>query len=326
MTLHLCFLVEERLREPAVSPVFAEVFEHLRGRGFQVDVLVPEQTAWRADVLAASHDLYLLKSDAELAFTIAGILHAHEARILNPYPNCLAAKDKIAASRRLHAGGIPTPRSWAAADLDRLLPVLEEMPLVIKPYRGFHGHGVRKVTDPDELATIPRFDAPVLAQEYIAGTGEDLKLYVVGDQVFATRKPFSARSFTVPGRPCPISAEMHDIALRCGEVFGLGLYGLDVIESPDGPYVVDLNYFPGYKGVPGAPRALADYIADYAHGRIWLPGAGPIELVEATERSAAAAGDDAWAAMAAGALDSCPLGLAVRSQPPLASATAVGQG
>jgi ribosomal protein S6--L-glutamate ligase len=327
MTLHLCFLVEERRGEPGVGPVFTEVFEHLQGRGFNVDILIPEQTAWRADMLAPSHDLYLLKSDTELALTVAGILQAHEAPILNPYPNCLAAKDKIATARRLRAGRIPTPRSWAAADLGCLRPVIEEIPLIIRPYRGFHGCGAQKVADPHELATMPRFNAPVLAQEYIAGTGDDVKLYVVGDRVFSTRKPFSARSFTIPGRSCPVSAEMRDVALRCGEVFGLGLYGLDVIETREGPYVVDLNYFPGYKGVPGASRAPADYIADYAQGRVWLPGAGPIEPIEAAEYAEVpepATRNDARPAMIAAAVDSGPLSLA--AAPQQVSATAVGHG
>jgi ribosomal protein S6--L-glutamate ligase len=65
----------------------------------------------------------------------------------------------------------------------------------------------------------------------------------------------------------PISPEVREIALACGELLGLGLYGLDVIESPDGPVVVDVNYFPGYKGVDGAAASIADYIQRYATGR-----------------------------------------------------------
>jgi ribosomal protein S6--L-glutamate ligase len=110
----------------------------------------------------------------------------------------------------------------------------------------------------------------VIVQEHVPGTGEDLKVYVVGDQVFAVRKPFSELSFTVPGRPVPVTPEVRDIALRCGEAMGLGLYGLDIIESPDGPFVVDVNYFPGYKGVPGAAAAIAEYIDAQAR-RIELP-------------------------------------------------------
>jgi ribosomal protein S6--L-glutamate ligase len=280
MTLHLCFMVEGRGDAQVISPVLAEVFERLRGRGFRIDVLAAEHAVLRPDLLAATHDLYLLKSDTELALSLAGILHAHEARILNPYWNCLAAKDKIVASRRLHAGGIPAPRCWATTDPELLRPVVEEVPLVIKPHRGCHGNRVRKVTTLDELSVVPRTDAPMLAQEFVEGTGEDLKVYVVGDQVFATRKPFSACSYLVAGRQCPVSAEVRDVALRCGEVFGLGLYGLDAVEGLGGPYVVDVNYFPGCKDIPEAPRMLADYIDDYAHGRRWLPLAGPIVPAE----------------------------------------------
>ena len=73
-------------------------------------------------------------------------------------------------------------------------------------------------------------------------------------------------SFTVPGRPVPVTPEVRDIALRCGQAMGLSLYGLDVIESPDGPFVVDVNYFPGYKGVPGGAAAIAEHIDARARG------------------------------------------------------------
>ena len=59
-------------------------------------------------------------------------------------------------------------------------------------------------------------------------------------------------------------------SLRAGRVCGLGLYGLDIIESPRGPFVVDLNYFPGYKGVPNAAPMIADYIDAYAKGDVTL--------------------------------------------------------
>jgi ribosomal protein S6--L-glutamate ligase len=69
----------------------------------------------------------------------------------------------------------------------------------------------------------------VLPYTAAKGSGEDLKVYVVGEEVFAVRKEFSAMSFIQAGRPSQVSPEVHDIALRCGQVFGLGLYGLDII-------------------------------------------------------------------------------------------------
>jgi ribosomal protein S6--L-glutamate ligase len=64
-----------------------------------------------------------------------------------------------------------------------------------------------------------------------------------------------------------VSRELREIAVACGRILGLGLYGLDVLDTDEGPMVVDVNYFPGYKGVPGAAPLIADYIEDYAHGR-----------------------------------------------------------
>ena len=60
------------------------------------------------------------------------------------------------------------------------------------------------------------------------------------------------------------------MALKTGEACGLALFGLDIIESPRGPYVVDVNYFPGYKGVPDVAPLIADCIDDYAQGRFTL--------------------------------------------------------
>jgi ribosomal protein S6--L-glutamate ligase len=132
------------------------------------------------------------------------------------------------------------------------------------------------VRDLQELtAALRDADGPTLVQEHIPGPGEDLKVYVVGDEVFAVRKPFSETSFAVPGRPVPVDEQVRALARRAGRALGLGLFGLDVIESPAGPVVVDANYFPGYKGVPEAGALIGEYIDAWAR--------------EATERPALAA-------------------------------------
>ncbi|HZN11201.1 MAG TPA: ATP-grasp domain-containing protein, partial [Blastocatellia bacterium] len=183
-------------------------------------------------------------------------------------------QNKIIVSRLLRAAGVPAPRSWVTGDLGLARQLLEETPLIVKPYMGHRGAGINLVRDPGELDRVPPPQDPVIIQEYIPGKGEDLKIYVVGDQVFGVQKPFSETSFAVPGRPVPVSEEVRRIALRCGEVCGLGLYGLDIIESPRGPFVVDVNYFPGYKGVPDVAPLIADYIDGYARGRVTLKSPG----------------------------------------------------
>ena len=232
-----------------------------------------------ADRLTWSHDLYLLKSHTELALSLAASLHAQGARLLNPYPACAAAQDKVLAVRRLRAAGVPVPRTFVTADVDRLRELLEERaPLLVKPVRGHRGAGVHLLRAPPDLAALPPLHGPVVVQDFVTGPGEDLKIYVVGERVWAVRKPFSPSSFSVPGRPVPVTAEVEAIALRASAACGLGLFGLDVIESPEGPVVVDLNYFPGYKGCEGVAGPMTDYIAAYAaqHHELRLPPVQPL--------------------------------------------------
>jgi ribosomal protein S6--L-glutamate ligase len=278
--MRLYFILARRV-PPVPSPVLVEVFDILERRGFEIESGIPEETVVRPDRLSVEHDLYALKSHTELALSLAGVLAAQGARLLNPYESCLAAQDKIVASRRLRAAGVPAPRTWVTGELERLEPIVEERPLVIKPYRGHRGVDVTLVRSAADLAALGRPTVPMLAQEHVEGSGEDLKLYVVGTQVFAVRKPFSPTSFTRPGRPSEVDGELREIARSCGRALGLGLYGLDVIEGPDGPVVVDVNTFPGYKGVPDVAPLIADYIEGYALGR-YAPAPAPLGGVEET--------------------------------------------
>ena len=267
--MRLYFLLVRRV-PPVPSPVLVEVYEHLERRGFSVEDGIAEEMLHRADLLRPEHDLYLLKSHTELSLSIAGALHARGARFLNPYPCCAAAQNKIVSTRRLAAAGVPVPRTWVTGDFELLREVAATTPLIVKPYLGHRGIGIHVVRRPEDLRTLEPSDTPVVVQEYFDGADEDVKVYVAGEDVFAVRKPFSPMSFTVPGRPCEVSPELREIALSAGRALGLGLYGLDVVEAPHGPVVVDVNYFPGYKGVPGAAAHIATYIERYARGEVRL--------------------------------------------------------
>lgn len=248
-------------RTPDVpSQIILDVTEVLRERGHQVTAAIPEETLTPLGNMACGHDLYLLKSYTELSLSVAGALDARGARLINPFAGCVAARNKIVCCQTLKEAGVPVPRSWVTSDFNLLKPLLREFPLIVKPNMGWRGEGVTLVRNEKELASIPPFPGPALIQEYIRNNGEDLRLYIAGERVFGIRKRFSSSSYSVPGEPVEVSPEVREIALRCGRAFGLRLYGLDIIEGPDGPRVVDVNYFPGYKGVPGAAAAVAECI------------------------------------------------------------------
>jgi ribosomal protein S6--L-glutamate ligase len=252
-------------RKPDVpSQIIIDVSRVLRQRGHLVDSCIPEETLTPLHELDDGHDVHLLKSYTELSLSLAGALSARGARLINPYQGCLAVRNKILCYRVLHEAGVPVPRAWITSDLSFLKGLLEQFPLILKPYMGWRGEGVQVLRNERDFAGYVAPDSPLLVQEYIPNNGEDLRIYVSGDKVFGIRKSFSRTSFAVDGEPVPVSAEIRDIALSCGCAFGLRLYGIDIIEGPDGPRVVDVNYFPGYKGVPAAAFAVADCIETYA--------------------------------------------------------------
>ena len=259
----LYFMLAFRNNARSPNPVLVTVFDILKGRGFHIEIGIAEQMLLRPEELSVGHDLYILKSHTDLWLSLAGVLHQQGARLLNPYLPCIATQNKIMTARRLHSAGVPIPRSWVTGNLNLLHVVAAQMPLVMKPFDGRRGNGVHIVKEPGELASVPLPRRPVLIQEFVRGRAEELKVAVVGTEVFATRVSVAVNGRQPQRIPCAVSPEVRRIALRCGEVCGLSLYGLDMIESFGGPVVIDLNYFPSYRGMPQAAPAIADHIEAY---------------------------------------------------------------
>src|SRR5439155_16807947 len=121
-------------------------------------------------------------------------------------------------------------------------------------------HNVRIVRSRAELAEGNFGREPVFAQRYLPNDGRDRKIYAIGGQIFGVKKVFPRRTEEEKhGELFPLSPELQEVALSCGRAFGIDLYGVDIIESEGKPYVVDMCSIPGFKGVPDAPRLLAQY-------------------------------------------------------------------
>ena len=58
--------------------------------------------------------------------------------------------------------------------------------------------------------------------------------------------------------------ELEDLVRRCGKVFGLELYGVDLVKTPKGFSVIEVNCFPGFKGVPEAGSRISKFILERA--------------------------------------------------------------
>jgi ribosomal protein S6--L-glutamate ligase len=250
---------------PARKSHMPDLVGRLVELGALVEVIHADERLCDAAPVRVAHDLYVLKEKTAMALSLAGALHSQGAAILNPYPASLILRDKIATFQALRAAGVPTPDSYAVADPHALATLLDGGggPLVVKPFQGSNGRGVRVARTPADLADGPPVggDEPTFAQRYLPPDGRDRKLYGIGSDVFGVKRVWPAttheeklgESFTVP-------PELADIVHQCGRALGIDLIGVDVVESGGQPFVVDASSFPGFKGVPEAPAKLARHI------------------------------------------------------------------
>ncbi len=282
--LRIGFLVPSY--SPQSTSHMPTVMRALSDAGVVVDVIHPVKQMLELSDVRIEHDLYVLKKTSRLALSIAGALHAQGAVIVNPYPVSVALRDKIITSRILQSAGVPTPDTYVASRPERLESLLDGGPLVVKPYQGSDGFGIRVVRSVAELAAVPAGKDPVFAQRYHPPQGRDRKMYVIGGRVFGVKKVFPARTDAEKhGEPFTPTAELREIVVRCGQAFGIDLYSIDIIESEGKPYVVDMCSIPGCRGVPDGPSHLASYLyaaaERAARGQPLFESAVPAEAVPA---------------------------------------------
>jgi ribosomal protein S6--L-glutamate ligase len=270
--MRFCFIVEEQYRGERMPMVVAH---QLRRSGHGVDVLEPSTAVTcLSDLARQSYDAYVLKTVSDGPGLC--LLEAAEAAGIPTINNSRAirfVRDKTILSALACAKGLPIPRTYFVVD-PRLLKDIPEKdyPLVLKPTNGSSGRGIYLINSPADLPALKiACPAPCffLAQQYVDNAGYDIKLYVIGEGVYAVaRKSPLHPEMNVTSQLIPVQLEWLKLAKRVGEIFGLDIYGLDVVATSNGPVVVDINDFPSFGRVPRAVNHLSAYILRIAeHAR-----------------------------------------------------------
>ncbi|MFE6834217.1 RimK family alpha-L-glutamate ligase [Streptomyces sp. NPDC057705] len=267
--MRLCFLVEEHYRHDGMPN---EVIGQLTAWGHRVDVVRPGGSLLRMSeaVDAGAHDAWVLKTvSGGPGLTLLEAAAAAGMTTVNDARSIRGVRDKALAAALGRGRGLPLPTTYAVAcpELLREVPAAE-YPLVVKPADGSSGRAVRMVSSPEQLETmLPLLagEGMLIAQPYVPNSGTDIKVYGVGGELFATERcsPLHPDP-SVRERRVPLSAEVAAIAAQVGAVYGLDLYGVDVLLGPDGPVVVDVNDFPSFRQVPDAAARVAKAVLELA--------------------------------------------------------------
>jgi ribosomal protein S6--L-glutamate ligase len=244
----------------------------LQAAGHQVELLEPAAPATARRLAQRPPDVLVARGRSDDLLELLEAAEAAGVAVVDPARSVRAVRDKAEMDRRLRRAGIPVPLTWHTATAASAALPDGAFRLVVKPRFGDNGRGVRLVRDRAALADAGRdgADGELLAQSFVPGDGRDLKLYGIGREVVAVRRPSPVR--LLPDRPpldsqvelVPVTAALRALAHRCASVFGLSVYGVDCIETPAGPVVIEVNDFPNFTDVPDADVLLAEHVIGIA--------------------------------------------------------------
>jgi ribosomal protein S6--L-glutamate ligase len=264
--MRFCFILEEKY---AREPMPMVVADQLKQWGHEIDVLRTYDAVTNlTDLSLATYDAYVLKTVSEgPGLTILEAAEAVGIPTINNSRAIRLVRDKAVAVAYAKKCGLPVPPTFFVGHPRALVKVPHEIyPIVVKPTNGSSMQGVHLVRTPDEMRLLKvEKDNYYLAMHYIENPGYDVKLYVTGQEVHAIVKS-SVLHGSVIEREIPVTREMLTLARSVGRIFGLDLYGVDVIQSPeDGLMLVDINDFPSFGRVPRHVFSIAEYVLHAAY-------------------------------------------------------------
>ncbi len=189
------------------------------------------------------------------------------------------SRDKLRSLQILARAGIGMPKSAFAnepKDIESVIASIGGAPCVVKLLEGTQGIGVI-LAENDKAAksvieAFLKLDANMLVQEFIKESkGADIRVFVVDGQIVGAMKRQAKegefRSNLHRGGTASLitlSPEERATAIKSAKKLGLGIAGVDLLQSDRGPLVMEVNSSPGLEGIEGATGIdIAGKIIEY---------------------------------------------------------------
>jgi ribosomal protein S6--L-glutamate ligase len=179
----------------------------------------------------------------------------------------LRSRDKLRSFQILSRAGLGLPKTVFtnySRDVKNIIQAAGGAPVVIKLLEGTQGLGV-VLAENDNAAesVIEAFNGlkvRVIVQEFIKeAKGTDIRAFVVDGVVVGAMKrqakPGEFRSNLHRGGTAEIielTEEEENMALKAARVMGLGICGVDMLQSNHGPLILEVNSSPGLEGIEKA--------------------------------------------------------------------------
>ena len=182
--------------------------------------------------------------------------------VINRSKAIATARHKFRSLRILAQHGLPIPPSLtvgSAAFLENAVADIGEYPFILKPFHGTHGRGVMLLDTPTSLTST--VDALCdLHHDYVIqafvkeADGVDIRILIVGGEAIAAMKrsappgEFRANIHKgASGEAVTLPEEYIRLAIKATAALELEVAGVDLLETNEGPVVLEVNPSPGFE-------------------------------------------------------------------------------
>ncbi|MFD1871659.1 30S ribosomal protein S6--L-glutamate ligase [Hymenobacter bucti] len=191
----------------------------------------------------------------------------------------IRSRDKLRSTQILSRAGVGMPKTAFTNFTDDVPALIEHVggaPVIIKLLEGTQGLGVVLAESAKAAQSVieafHNLKARILVQEFIGeAKGADVRAFVVnGEVVGAMRRQGKEGEFRSNlhrggvGTLVKLSRSEKAAALLATKALGLGIAGVDMLQSKRGPLVLEVNSSPGLEGIEKATGLdIAGRIIDY---------------------------------------------------------------
>ena len=209
-----------------------------------------------------------------------GVLHALRELGVTVWNDARAIErcvDKSTTTFFLQREGLPTPRTFAGVNRTEAVQIAatllaEGHKLVQKPLFGAQGKGLRLISKVSDLSAPEEVNGVYYLQEFIPPAQEqhqDWRLFVCAGKVVAAMIRHGSSWITnikqgARAKAAIPSQALIDLALRSAACVGADYAGVDVIQAPDGRFLVlEVNSMPAWNGLQRVTRVpISDHVVD----------------------------------------------------------------
>lgn len=245
--------------------------EAAKQRGHRVRVLNPIKVAMHLDGRSANlyYERKKLGGCDVVIPRIAQSISAYGLAVVNQFAMngiaCLnsaaaiaQARNKMRALQKLSAHGIDIPvtvMARDAADLKSMVSLVGGVPVLVKVLEGQERHGVMVCESLQSLEAaleaVLGLGHNLIVQEYLRRTGQDVRVFVVGDQALAAvrrraRVGRMSRTLIRGARleRIELSEAQRRAAVQAVRLIGLEVAAVDLLDVSGVPRVFDVNSSP----------------------------------------------------------------------------------